>query len=122
MAAIGFTQTGRALRLDTPLGEDALLLRSISGHEAISQLFRFQLELLSENDSISFDGIVGKKVTIHLQTLDAERAFSGYVSRFSQGGRDERFTYYRAEVVPDAQGGLQNLSEQGGPRHHQEGF
>ena len=100
MAAIGFTQTGRALRLDTPLGEDALLLRSISGHEAISQLFRFQLELLSENDSISFDGIVGKKVTIHLQTLDAERAFSGYVSRFSQGGRDERFTYYRAEVVP----------------------
>src|SRR5580692_9203967 len=100
MAAIGFTQAGRALRIDTPLGADAVLLRSISGQESVSQLFRYQLELLSEDDSLSFDGIVGKNVTVHLQTIDAERGLNGFISRFSQGGRDERFTYYHAEMVP----------------------
>ena len=100
MAAIGFTQMGRALRIDTPLGADALLLRSVSGQEAVSQLFRFQLELLSEDDALSFDAIVGKSITLHVQTVDSERAFHGFVSRFSQGSRDERFTHYHAEMVP----------------------
>src|SRR6266853_2670402 len=100
MAAIGFTQTDRALRIDTPLKADALLLRSVSGQEAVSQLFRFQLELLSEDDAIAFDGIVGKNVTLHVQTVDSERAFNGFISRFSQGSRDERFTHYYAEMVP----------------------
>jgi len=100
MAAIGFTQVGRALRIDTPLGPDVLLLRSMTAQESISQLFLYQLELLSEDDAIPFDSIVGKKVGIHLQTIDSERGFNGYISRFSQGGRDERFTYYHAEMRP----------------------
>jgi type VI secretion system secreted protein VgrG len=100
MAGIGFTQANRALRIDTPLGPDALLLRSVSGQEGISQLFRYELELLSENDSISFDSIVGKGVSLHIQTVDSERSMSGYISRFSQGGQDERFTRYHAEMVP----------------------
>jgi type VI secretion system secreted protein VgrG len=100
MATVGFTQTDRALRIDTPLGPDALLLRTFSGQEGVSQLFRFQLELLSEDDAIAFDDIVGKSVTIHIQTVDSERGLNGFISRFSQGGRDERFTYYRAEMVP----------------------
>ena len=102
MAAIslGITQAGRALRIDTPLGEDAVLLRAVSGQEAISQLFRFQLELSSEDEAIDFDAIVGKNVTIHVQTVDGERLWNGFISRFSQGGHDERFTHYRAELVP----------------------
>src|SRR5260221_671434 len=100
MAAIGFTQASRALRIDTPLGADALLLPSVSGQEAVSQLFRFQLELLKEDDAIQFDSIVGKNVTLHIQTVDSERALNGFISRFSQSGRDERFAYYHAEVVP----------------------
>src|SRR5579864_1575832 len=100
MAAIGFTQTDRALKIDTPLGPDVLLLRSISGQEAVSQLFRFQLELLSEQDDIAFDDIVGQNVTVHVEALDSHRIFNGFISRFSQGSRDERFTYYRAEMVP----------------------
>ncbi len=100
MATIGFTQTGRALRIETPLGQDVVLLRSVSGQESVSQLFRFQLELLSENDAISYDEIVGKNVSIHLEMVDARRGFNGFISRFSQGGRDGRFTYYRAEMVP----------------------
>lgn len=100
MSAIGFTQTARALKIDTPLGENTLLLQSLTGEEAISRPFRFQLELLSEDPAVAFDGIVGKPVSIHLQTYGAERRFNGFISRFSQGGQDPRFTYYSAEMVP----------------------
>ena len=57
MTATGFTHAGRALRIDTPLGEDTLLLRSFYGQEAVSQLFRFEIELMSEKDDIPFDRV-----------------------------------------------------------------
>jgi type VI secretion system secreted protein VgrG len=100
MAAIGSTQAARALRIDTPLGADVLLLRGFSGQEAVSQLFQFQLELLSEHDDVDFDSIVGKNVTVHLQTVDSERNLNGFISRFAQGAQDGWFTRYHAEMVP----------------------
>src|SRR5260370_113259 len=100
MAAIGVTQTGRALKIETPLGPDALLLRRVSGQEAGSQLFPFQLELVSEDDAIQFESFGGKSVPPNIQPIDSDRHINGVISRFSQGGRDERFIYYRAEMVP----------------------
>jgi type VI secretion system secreted protein VgrG len=98
---MSYTQADRLIGISTPLGDDALLLRSFSGHEAISQLFRFDLDLLSEKPAISFDGIVGKQVTLNASLADgSERYWSGYISRFAQGGHDGRFTCYRAEMVP----------------------
>src|SRR3954451_13694258 len=100
MSSLAFTQTAPVFKLAPPLGANAVLLQSIAGEEAISRPFRFQLELLSENDAIAFDSLVGKPVSIHVQTYDSERRINGFISRFSQGGQDRRFTYYTAEVVP----------------------
>src|SRR3989441_255641 len=98
---MSYIQAERQIAISTPLGEDALLLRSFTGYEAISQLFRFDLDLLSEKPSISFDSIVGKPVTLNAVLADgSERYWSGYVSRFTQGANDGRFTSYRAEMVP----------------------
>ena len=97
---LGFTQTDRALKIDSPLGPDTLLLRGIAGQEAISQMFRFQLDLISEDDAIPFDSIVGKNVTLHLEVADGERTWNGFISCFSQGARDERVGTYHAEMVP----------------------
>lgn len=98
---MAYTQTNRHLAISTPLGDDALLLRSVSGVEAISQLFHFDLDLLSENDSIDFEGLVGKNVTLRILDSDAaERHWNGFISRFSQGSQDRRFTTYRAQMVP----------------------
>ena len=95
------TQEKRLLAIETPLGKDALLLQSFSGHEAISQLFRFSADLLSENHSISFKNIVGKQVTLQVHhSGDDKRHWNGFVSRFSCVGGDNRFSYYRAEIVP----------------------
>ena len=44
-----WTQQRRFLNLATPLGDDKFLLLSFSGHEGISQLFHFHLDMLSED-------------------------------------------------------------------------
>jgi type VI secretion system secreted protein VgrG len=96
-----YTQDNRLIAIDTPLGTDVLLLQGFTGHEGISQLFSFDLDLLSENSSIAFNEIVGQKVTLTVTLADGgSRYINGFVSRFAQSGGDERFTYYRAEVVP----------------------
>ena len=96
-----YTQENRLIAIDTPLGKDTLLLQGFTGHEAISRLFRFHLELASNKDSISFKNIVGQNVTIRVFLVDnSPRYFNGFVSRFSQSGSDERFTHYQMEVVP----------------------
>jgi len=97
-----YSQAGRPIVITTPLGPDRLLLAGFRGHESISQLFRFELDLLAEvNTDIHFEDIIGQGVTIQMRLANDEtRYFHGIVKRFSQGGSDEIFTAYHAEVVP----------------------
>ena len=98
---MAYSQDNRLICIDTPLGKDVLLLQGFSGHEGISQLFGYSLDLLAETPSIPFDQLIGQKVTITVRLADGgERYINGYVSRFAQTGGDVRFSYYRAEVVP----------------------
>src|SRR6266446_2088199 len=95
------SQEHRIIRIETPLGRDVLLLQAFSGREGISQPFHFIVQLLSENHSIAFKDIIGKQVTISIQHAgDDKRHWNGFVSRFSCVGGDNRFSYYRAEIVP----------------------
>jgi len=97
-----FTQAGRPLSVTTPLGADKLLLVGLRAFEGISALFRFELDLLAENGTaVPFDALLGQRVTAALQTSSREsRYFSGFVARVSQGSRDQTFTTYSMEVVP----------------------
>ena len=95
------TQEGGLFKIDTPLGEDVLLLRGFRGTEGISRLFNFQLDLLSEDPSIAFPDIIGKNVTISLKQPDQSyRYINGIISRFGQEATEEQFTSYTAEMVP----------------------
>jgi type VI secretion system secreted protein VgrG len=96
-----YTQENRLIAVDTPLGADVLLLQGLTGNEGVSRLFRFDLDLLSEKNSISFKDVVGQNVTIRITLGDnTPRYFNGFVSRFAQSGSDVRFTHYQMEVVP----------------------
>ena len=96
-----YAQTDRRIAISTPLGKDILLLRGFTGAETISELFHFDLDLLSENDSVKFQDIVGKNVTLRLFDANGgERYWNGFISRFSQGAQDRRLTIYRAQMVP----------------------
>jgi type VI secretion system secreted protein VgrG len=98
----GFTQAARQLAVTTPLGKDVLLLAAFSGQEAVSQLFHYDLELLSENDAIAAKDIVGKSVTFTVfRPEGTPRPFNGVVSRFTAASlRFRGMRQYRAEVVP----------------------
>lgn len=100
--ALGYTQTNRQLAVDSPLGQDALLLASFSGEEHLSQLFEYQLDLLSETPDIAAKDIVGQGITFTLQRVDAApRHFHGLVRRFSAGNLEKGgLRSYRAVVVP----------------------
>lgn len=104
-----YTQENRLIKVDTPLGHDVLLLRSFTGTEGISQLFRFELEMLSENRSIAFADIVGKNACIAVVLPDRKvRYIHGIISEFTQGGSTQLeggttpkiFAGYHATLVP----------------------
>ena len=97
-----YSQANHWLSLTTPLGKDALLLVGLRGHEAVSELFQFHLNLLATNaTTIAFDKLMGQAVTVKIVLPNGKARFvNGHVRRFSQGGRDETFTNYRAEIVP----------------------
>jgi type VI secretion system secreted protein VgrG len=98
---MAITQETHRISISTPLGKDVLLLRGFSGSEAISQMFHFDLDVLSENDSIKFQDVVGKAVTLHVNTAEgSKRHFNGFLSSFSQGPQERRLTAYRAQFVP----------------------
>lgn len=95
------TQAGQFISITTPLGADVLLLRSFTGREAISQLFHFQLELVSEKPPLKLESIIGQNITVNMTlTNGSKRYFNGFVSEFAQTGQDSQFTYYQAEMVP----------------------
>jgi type VI secretion system secreted protein VgrG len=91
------------------LGTDVLLLQRVTGVEAVSQLFRFQFEMLAESTAtVKFESILGQSVTASLvmPAVESKRYINGIVSRFSQGRRrpsvegSATLNTYRAEVVP----------------------
>jgi type VI secretion system secreted protein VgrG len=96
------TQAPRHIGIETPLGEDVLLLQTVTGNEEISRLFEFDLHLLSEDPNINFDDIIGQNVTIRLELPGGgTRYWNGYISRFMKSGSDSpRFVRYRATMVP----------------------
>jgi type VI secretion system secreted protein VgrG len=95
------TQDTHRIAISTPLGKDVLLLRGLSGSEAVSQIFRFDLDLLSEKDSIKFQDVVGKSVTVQINTADGgKRYLNGFLSAFSQGPQERHLTAYQAQMVP----------------------
>ena len=97
-----YLQAERPLSVTTPLGPNALLLTGLRGQEALSSLFHFELDLLAENDAdISFDKLLGQKVTATIRLRDNEsRYVSGIVSSVREAGREQTFTSYGVTVVP----------------------
>jgi type VI secretion system secreted protein VgrG len=97
-----YVQTNRPMTVTTPLGKDKFLLTGFTGHEVISHLFNFQLDLVAENETqVPFDQLLGQKITVQLRLSDGgNRYFNGICNRISQGARDGGYTAYRLDVVP----------------------
>lgn len=99
-----FTQQNRQAQIHSPLGEDALLLQSFYGSEAMSRDFAYTAIVLSEDSAIDGNSIVGKPISITYFHEDGrQRNFSGYVSRFEYSQQVEEpaeLTAYQITMVP----------------------
>ena len=62
---------GRLLRINTPLGEDVLLLEKFEGEEEISELFAFTAIVLSQRTDLQPADLIGKLVDVSLAAGDA---------------------------------------------------
>jgi len=95
-----YTQDKRLISISSPLKKDELLLTSFEGVELISDLFEFQIEVLSKNHSIKPEALIGKTVTLTIQN-DIGRTFNGFVSQFVYGEvQGENLRTYRLTMVP----------------------
>jgi type VI secretion system secreted protein VgrG len=93
----------RILSLTSPLGENVLLPESVSGREALSELFHFSVEVVAEiKKEVSAKNLVGRRMTVGFQTTESGsfRYVNGVVSRFEATGGDEEFHAYTVELVP----------------------
>lgn len=96
-----FVQGASPLLINTPLGADKLLVKTFTGEERLSALFKFELELISTDSALDFSAIVGKPVTITMALASGDTQFTnGIVARFRQSGTTEDFTTYHVELRP----------------------
>lgn len=98
------TQENRQARIDTPLGEDVLVLHRFNGTEVLSKTFSYSAIVYSEDYDIDGDCIIGKRVSCTYFDEDGrQRHFNGFVSRFEYNGQVhnvEDAASYRMEIVP----------------------
>src|SRR5688572_6651059 len=92
MADFSFTVKG--------LEPNELLVKQLNGIEAISELYQFDIDLVSLNPRVDFDQVIGKDVSLVLQTGEGERRINGIACRFEQLGTETRHTNYRVRLVP----------------------
>ncbi|MGF1476129.1 MAG: type VI secretion system Vgr family protein [Geminicoccaceae bacterium] len=94
-------QEGCLLTLDTPLGKDRLIPIRLTGWEALSEGFAFDLDMISTDGALSPDALLGRQVTVGIKRGDgSHRSINAVVTRFSAGPRDDRVFRYRAELKP----------------------
>ncbi len=93
----------RIVKAHSPLGEDQLLFRSMHGTEGLSQLFEFEVELLSPRPSIDVKSVLGKPLALEIKTAGGVRFLHGQIVRFATRGPQgsgSRYTVHQATVRP----------------------
>jgi len=96
-----FKQAERLLKLATPLGEDTLLVQGAVVRERLSALFEIELDLLSTDDTVDPNALLGQPATLEFDLGDeGQRYFNGCFSRFTHIGYQERLARYKATLVP----------------------
>lgn len=91
----------------TPFDKQVILIH-FEGQENFSTLFGYHLELISLSNSLAFETILGKSVTVEVDYYGKKRYFNGIINQFKQGptylhgAKNKKFqrTRYYATLVP----------------------
>ena len=94
------SQDARFGELTTPLGKDVLVLVRFDGTEALSELFEFRIECLSEKPDLNFDGAIGQQCQVKIKVFDPEREFNGILVEAQWTGIEHDHHTYRLILRP----------------------
>jgi len=71
------------------------------GREELGRPFKYEVFLVSESFNVQADDLLGRNMTVHLETADEElRHFDGIVTQFSYLGSHGTYAAYRATLRP----------------------
>lgn len=93
--------SSRKITLKTPLPPDQVLLRTATVVEQLGQPFDIELDVLSPDESLDLEALLGQEICVSLGLDDGEqRYFHALVSHASQHGRVGEHAAYRLHAVP----------------------
>lgn len=104
----GIGQHTRLLRLDTPLGTNALLAERVTIHEGMAPstdpllqaACHIEVLALSTRHDIDAAELLGQPALLTLQTTQDARPFHGHISHVARLGADGGFTRWRLHIDP----------------------
>jgi type VI secretion system secreted protein VgrG len=102
------SQDKRFVSVSTPLGPDQLLFSRMSGHEEMSRLFEYEVDLLVDNKNMALvtagfptNKVLGQAMTVTMNLpAGGVRYFHGLVTQFRHHGTLEEFYLFRAVLRP----------------------
>ena len=93
--------TDRHLTVTTPLGEEAFAISSLSGREHLGRPFEYELSLVSEDETIDANDMLGQPVGVALQLgEEGTRHFHGICVEFGYARGEGRSHIYRVVLRP----------------------
>ncbi|MFA8329676.1 type VI secretion system Vgr family protein [Burkholderia ubonensis] len=92
----GLIQQNRLLKLDSPMGENALVVQRAIGRSRIGRDYTFTLDVLSPNTSIELKKLIAQPVTLWIQQENGSyQPFHGYVYTARRLGADGGLATYQ---------------------------
>lgn len=92
----GLIQQDRLLKLDTPLGPNALVVQRAVGHSTIGRDYIFTLDVVSLDSTIELKKLIAQPVTLWIQQASGGyRSIHGYVHTARRLGADGSLTAYQ---------------------------
>lgn len=89
-----------AISVTTPQPPETFEFEWMSGREAVSSEYSFDIALKSDDVDLEASDFLGKPVTAALSTTEGERYFSGLVSRFSMSHYARGVAHYELTIRP----------------------
>lgn len=93
-----------SLKITSPLGDNALIMRTFEGTEGLSEPFFFNAYVASTNTAVAFESLMSQPVTVTIDMQGQERFFNGIVGEMIQqqtpSEAEESATYYRLILYP----------------------
>jgi type VI secretion system secreted protein VgrG len=92
---------GRDTLITGPLPAGALLLETLQGRETLGTPYRYDLTLLSDDNDIPVDKVLGQSLTVQIKLDTGDtRFFNGVVTYFAKRGMSMQHTRYVVVLGP----------------------